>query len=67
LAQEFIARYRQRFPKAISTFERGLDEALTFMRFPGSHQQLIRSTNALERLFREVKRRTKVVGVFLES
>lgn len=64
LAQEFIARYQQRFPKAMATFDRGLGEAVTFLQFPSSHQRLIRSTNPLERLFREVKRRTKVVGVF---
>jgi putative transposase len=64
LAEEFTARYQQRFPKAVAVFERGLAEALTFLRFPGSHHRLIRSTNAPERLFREVKRRTKVVGVF---
>jgi transposase-like protein len=64
LAQELIARYQKRFPKAVATFERGLAEALTFLRFPSSHQRLLRSTNGLERLFREVKRRTKVVGVF---
>lgn len=64
LAQEFIARYQQRFPKAVAVFERGLSEALTFLRFPSSHHRLIRSTNGLERLFREVKRRTRVVGVF---
>jgi putative transposase len=64
LAEEFIARYQQRFPRATATLERGLAEALTFLRFPGSHHRLIRSTNTLERLFREVKRRTRVVGVF---
>ncbi len=64
LSEDFTARYRQRLPKAVATFERGLDEALTFLKFPGSHQRLIRSTNGLERLFREVKRRTKVVGIF---
>lgn len=64
LSQDFTARYRQRFPKAVVTFERGLDEALTFLKFPSPHHRLIRSTNPLERLFREAKRRTKVVGVF---
>lgn len=34
------------------------------MRFPSSHHNFIRTTNGLERLFREVKRRTRVVGVF---
>ncbi len=39
-------------------------EALTYLDFPSGHQRHIKSTNMLERLFREVKRRTRVVGVF---
>ena len=64
LAQEFIERYRGRFPRAIETFENGISEALTYLDFPASHQRHIKSTNMLERLFKEVKRRTRVVGVF---
>ncbi len=43
---------------------RGLTEALTYTVFPSSHQKYIRTRNGLERLFREVKRCTRVVGVF---
>ncbi|OAQ19775.1 IS256 family transposase [Thermosulfurimonas dismutans] len=64
LAQEFIERYKGRFPRAVETFERGISEALTYLDFPASHQRHIKSTNMLERLFKEVKRRTRVVGVF---
>jgi transposase-like protein len=64
LAEEFCEYYRGRFPKAVATLERGLADALSFLAFPNSHHHFIRSTNLLERLFREVKRRTKVVGVF---
>jgi len=42
----------------------GRGEALTYLDFPGVHQRHIKSTNVLERLIREVKRRTRVVGVF---
>jgi putative transposase len=51
-------------PKAVSVFEAGIGEALTYLRYPGSHHARLRTTNALERLFREVKRRTRVVGLF---
>jgi transposase-like protein len=64
LAEDFAAHYRGRFPKAVAVVERGLAEALSFLAFPHAHHRFIRSTNLLERLFREVKRRTKVVGVF---
>jgi transposase-like protein len=64
LAQAFVERWQKRFPSAVKVFERGLDGALTFLQFPTSHHRLIRTTNVLERLNRETKRRTRVVGVF---
>jgi putative transposase len=64
LAEEFVELYVSRFPKAVSILEAGIEDALTYLRYPGSHHARIRTTNMLERLFREVKRRTKVVGVF---
>jgi transposase-like protein len=64
LAASFATRYGGLYPKAVASLERGLDEALTYTAFPSSHHRLIRTTNGLERAFREVKRRTRVVGVF---
>ena len=64
LAQGFADRYREVYPKAVACLESGLADALTYTEFPSSHHRYIRTTNGLERLFREVKRRTKVVGVF---
>jgi len=64
LAEEFIELHGKSFPKAVSVFEAGLEDALTYLRYPGSHHARIRTTNVLERLFKEVKRRSRVVGVF---
>ena len=64
LAEEFVELYGGRFPKALSVFEAGIEDTLTYLRYPGSHHARIRTTNMLERLFKEVKRRTRVVGVF---
>jgi transposase-like protein len=64
LAEEFVELYAKRFPKAVAVFEAGIAEVLTYLTYPGSHHDRIRTTNMLERLFREVKRRTRVVGVF---
>src|SRR5215210_1023760 len=64
LAEEFVELYGGRFPKAVSVFEAGIGDALTYLGYPGSHHARIRTTNTLERLFKEVKRRTRVVGVF---
>ena len=64
LAEEFVELYGKRFPKAVAVFEAGIDDALSYLGYPGSHHARLRTANILERLFREVKRRTKVVGVF---
>jgi putative transposase len=64
LARGFVERYQDRFKRAVEVFAQGLGEALTYLDFPSGHQRHIKSTNVLERLIREVKRRTRVVGVF---
>ena len=64
LAEEFVELHGKRFPKAIGVFEAGIGYALSYLSYPGSHHARIRTTNMLERLFEEVKRRTRVVGVF---
>jgi len=64
IAAAFCARWSRSFPGAVSTLQAGLDATLSFLEFPSSHHRLIRSTNGLERLFEEVKRRTRVVRIF---
>lgn len=64
LASAFVEQYAKRYPKAVKVFAAGLVDALTYLQFPSSHYRLIRTTNGLERLFKEVKRRTRVIGVF---
>ena len=64
LVEEFVALYGKRFPKAVAVLEAGVGDALTYLSFPGSHHVRLRTTNMLERLFKEVKRRTRMVGVF---
>jgi len=63
LAEEFSELYAKRFPKAVALFEAGIDDALTYLSYPGSHHAKLRTTNMLERLFKKIKRR-RVVGVF---
>ena len=41
-----------------------IEETLTYMDFPPEHWQKIRTNNAIERLNREIRRRTRVVGTF---
>jgi transposase-like protein len=59
LAEEFVELYGKRFPKAVFCFRGGIEDALTYLSFPGSHHAKLRTTNMLERLFKEVKRRRR--------
>ncbi len=64
IAEAFCTRWQKRFAGAVNVLQSGLESALVYLAFPSSHQRLIRSTNGLERLFEEVKRRTRVVRIF---
>lgn len=60
-----IAKLRNmHLSKAADKVERYIGETLTYTNFPEQHWTRIRTNNTLERLNREVKRRTKVVGTF---
>ncbi len=50
--------------EAANRLETGIEETLTYMRFPSEHWVKIRTNNGLERLMREIRRRTRVVGSF---
>lgn len=63
-AERFRSRWHQHVPEAVETLDTGLPRALTFLRYPERHHKRIRSTNGIERLHGEVKRRTRVVGSF---
>ncbi len=55
---------RDRFPKAAQLMDAAEHNVLAFMTFPREHRSKLHSTNPLERLNGEVKRRTQVVGIF---
>lgn len=64
-ANAVITKLREmKLSKAADKVESGIDETLTYMSFPAEHWTRIRTNNTLERINREIKRRTKVVGSF---
>jgi transposase-like protein len=62
--QEVVRAMTPRWPKAARLVAEAEEEVLAYMAFPPEHWTRIYSTNPLERLNKEVKRRTNVVGVF---
>ena len=55
---------RMRLGEAARVVRDGIAETLTYARFPRAHWRRIRTNNAIERLNREIRRRTRVVGTF---
>ena len=53
-----------RLREAAKVVREGFAETLTYTRFPREHWRRIRTNNAIERLNREIRRRTRVVGTF---
>jgi transposase-like protein len=58
------AMLAERFEKAAALMGRAKEEVLAFRTFPRAHWRQIWSTNPLERLNKEIKRRSRVVGIF---
>ncbi len=64
-AQQVAAKLREmKLSGAAKKVEDSIDETLTFMDFPSQHWTRIRTNNTLERLNREIKRRTRSIGAF---
>jgi transposase-like protein len=63
-AQNLIEEWEEKLPKAIDSLSEGLEDSLQFYHFPQLDQRKISSTNVLERLNKEIRRRTRVIGIF---
>ena len=57
-------RWRMEAPKAVACLEQDLEALLAFLACPEAHRKAIRTTNAIERAFREVRRRTRPMTCF---
>lgn len=67
-ADQYLARTVQKYAKTASKLadwlEKNIPEGLTVFAFPAEHQRRLRTTNSVERLNREIDRRTTVVSIF---
>jgi transposase-like protein len=60
----WLAKWSGKYPKLTGWVEETIEETLTFYRLPRQHHKHLKSTNMLERLNEEIKRRTHVVRIF---
>jgi putative transposase len=60
----WLQKWQQKYPKLCNWVEENIDETLSFYKLPLQHHKHLKSTNMLERLNEEIKRRTHVVRIF---
>jgi putative transposase len=67
-ARRFADRWQDLYPKAVACLRADLDQLLTCFRYPSlAERKAVRTTNAIERRFREVRRRTRPMGTFQDK
>ena len=67
-ARRFADRFKLKYPNAVACLRNDLDELLTCFRYKSEDQRRkVRTTNAIERRFREVRRRTRPMGTFQDK
>jgi putative transposase len=67
LFKQWKLSWHKLYPKAVDCLEKNLDELFTMFLFDESHRPKIRTTNPIERTFKEVRRRTKVMDNHLPN
>ena len=65
--REWESQWQQRYPQAVGCLQKDLDELLTFLDVPAEHRVKVRTTNVIERSFREVRRRTRPMSCFTNA
>lgn len=63
----WVTKWQEKYPKLVDWVENNIGETLSFYRLPRAHHKHMKSTNMLERLNEEIKRRTHVVRIFPNS
>ena len=65
--KQWAERWQPKYPKLCAWVEENIEETFTFYRLPRAHHKHLKSTNMLERLNQELKRRTHVVRIFTDE
>ena len=61
LRDDFVTAYERELPAVVQCFRDDFDACIALLRFPLRHRRVVRTTNLLERLFLEERRRTKII------
>ncbi len=64
LLASFVAEYQAKAPAAVATLERGFDDATAVLALPAPYRVRLRTTNGVERLNEEIRRRERVIRIF---
>ncbi|GMA52184.1 hypothetical protein GCM10025857_35410 [Alicyclobacillus contaminans] len=64
LRDQFVEEYAQRAPKVTQVFEDGFDDATAVLALPERYRRRLRTTNSVERLNEEIRRRERVIRIF---
>ena len=64
LKDAFVEKYAEKYEKAVECLEEGFEDSIQYYGFSKIDSRKISSTNTLERLNKEVRRRSRVVGIF---
>lgn len=65
IKDEVVARYEKRFPAAVRSFLEDFEACVAHLHLPPAHRRVCRTTNLLERLFVEERRRSRAAGTML--
>lgn len=64
LQQQFSAKYEDKLPRVVSVVEQGFDDVTAVLVLPNKYLKRLRTTNSMERLNEEIRRRERVIRIF---
>src|SRR5690606_22645594 len=64
LMQQLVESYQEKAPRAIAVLEAGFDDATAVLMLPERYRKRLRTTNGIERLNEEIRRRERVIRIF---